>query len=59
MFEHYGKQSIGCDVTSCKFNTRGSKCKLREIQVRPTIGCENHDQSESQCGSYMNGSSGY
>lgn len=53
MFDNYGKQSIGCDVTSCKFNGRGSKCSLSKIQVRPTIGCQSHDECESQCGSYV------
>lgn len=47
-----GKQAIGCMVSSCRFNARGSECDLDRIEVRPSCNCHSGDESESLCGSY-------
>jgi len=47
-----GTQTIGCEVTSCQYNSRGSECSLGSIQVRPTMQNDSGDQNESLCGSY-------
>ena len=47
-----GKQTIGCGVTSCRFNSRGAECELERIEVRPNCDCHTGDCRESLCGSY-------
>ena len=48
-----GKQSIGCDVSSCANNENGCECRLKEIQIRPCAGCHSGcAEDESCCGSY-------
>ena len=49
-----GCQTIGCRVTSCRYNDGASCCELSRIQVepcpgRPDTGCA---EDESLCGSY-------
>lgn len=46
------KQSIGCEVTSCRYNQRGAKCSLDCITVRPAIGCNSGEENETICASY-------
>ncbi len=48
-----GKQTIGCEVTSCRFNSRGCECDLDRIEVKPCCGCHTGKEDESQCGSYV------
>lgn len=52
MNDNCGKQTIGCEVTSCRFNKRGSECDLERIEVKPRCDCHTGDCDESQCGSY-------
>ena len=47
-----GMQTIGCEVTSCQYNSSGAECSLNSIQVRPTMGNNSGEQNESLCGSY-------
>lgn len=47
-----GKQTIGCEVTSCRFNKRGAECSLNSITVRPTCNCNSGEENESLCASY-------
>ena len=47
-----GKQTIGCEVTSCRFNEQGCDCELDRIEVKPKCDCHSGDCSESECGSY-------
>ncbi len=47
-----GKQTIGCEVTSCRYNNSGCECDLNRIEVRPSCHCNSGDESESMCGSY-------
>ncbi len=51
-----GYQTIGCSVTSCRYNKEGTNCDLNRIEVKPM---NNYDGShsgdpaeESLCGSY-------
>ncbi|MDO4568313.1 MAG: DUF1540 domain-containing protein [Clostridia bacterium] len=48
-----GCQTIGCSVTSCRYNDSGCKCKLSSISVEP-CACEHTGDpaDESLCGSY-------
>ena len=45
-------QSIGCEVTSCRFNKQGCDCELEHIEVRPSCDCHSGDCNEANCGSY-------
>lgn len=45
-------QSIGCSVTSCRFNAQGSVCNLNRIEVKPKHGISSGQPEESMCGSY-------
>ena len=45
-------KSIGCEVTSCRFNSQGSECGLERIEVRPSCDCHSGDCHEANCGSY-------
>ena len=47
-----GKQTGGCQVTSCKYNCRGTDCDLNRIEVRPACNCNSGEANESLCGSY-------
>ena len=47
-----GHQTIGCEVTSCRFNSQGSMCNLYRIEVKPCCDCHTGDTQESLCGSY-------
>ncbi len=47
-----GKQTIGCEVTSCRHNAMGCECDLTRIEVRPAMGNTSGDPCESQCASY-------
>ena len=48
-----GTQTIGCRVTSCRYNTSGSDCSLSRIEVEPMNGCHTGEAcDESLCGSY-------
>ena len=53
MQDHSGKQTIGCEVTSCRFNERGAECSLSKIQVKPRCDCHTGNCDESECGSYV------
>lgn len=50
--EHIFDQSIGCEVTSCRYNKHGAQCALSEICVRPARNTETGRENESLCGSY-------
>jgi len=53
MNTNYGKQSIGCEVTSCQYNRSGSECELSRIEVMPNSRCcDGKPEDESHCGSY-------
>ena len=52
MDSKFGKQTIGCGVTSCRFNQQGCECSLERIEVRPNCDCHTVDCHESLCGSY-------
>lgn len=46
-------QKIYCEVESCKFNTDGNICNLKEIQVKPIWADVNVEEAdESMCASY-------
>lgn len=46
-------QSIGCDVTSCRYNSQGCECELSHIDVMACPGCTSGNAvDESHCGSY-------
>ncbi len=47
-----GKQTIGCEVTSCRFNEQGCNCELDRIEVKPKCDCHTGECTESLCGSY-------
>ena len=48
-----GKQTIGCRVTSCRYNRGGCDCELSRIEVEPQCGCDTGEPcDESLCGSY-------
>ena len=47
-----GKQTIGCEVTSCRFNKQGCDCELNRIEIKPKCDCHSGDCNESLCGSY-------
>ncbi len=47
-----GQQSIGCEVSSCKYY-RDNACNLRGIVVKPCNNCSNgNPEDETLCGSY-------
>ena len=51
-----GEQTIGCEVTSCRYNGSGSCCELHRIEVRPCYGQDStsgQPEDESCCGSYV------
>ena len=51
-----GEQTIGCGVTSCRYNGNGSCCQLRRIEVRPCCGDKSSSgqpEDVSCCGSYV------
>lgn len=52
--EQIGSQTIGCSVTSCRFNNAGSYCELSRIEVEPCRSkpCTGKPEDESLCGSY-------
>lgn len=46
-------QKIYCEVESCKFNTDGNMCNLKEIKVKPIWEDVNVEEAdESMCASY-------
>ena len=48
-----GFQTIGCHVTSCRYNGGGDECELPHIEVEPMDGCHTGEPcDESLCGSY-------
>ena len=48
-----GTQTIGCRVTSCRFNNAGNDCSLTKIEVEPSPHCHSGKAcDESLCGSY-------
>ena len=47
-----GKQTIGCEVTSCRHNRQGCGCELSRIEVKPACNCHSGREDESLCGSY-------
>ena len=49
-----GCQTIGCHVTSCRYNDGGNYCELSRIQVEPCTGKPDTGtpEDESLCGSY-------
>ncbi len=52
--ENAGCQTIGCAVTSCKYNDTGRYCRLNRIQVEPCSDCHTGKPAdESLCGSYI------
>ncbi len=50
-----GKQTIGCEVTSCCYNHSGCECELNHIDVRPSCNCNSGEPNETMCGSYSCG----
>ena len=48
-----GNQTIGCEVTSCRFNKQGAACDLEKIEVKPSCDCHSGECNESLCGSYI------
>ena len=38
-----GKQTIGCGVTSCRFNDQGCDCELDRIEVKAKCVCHSGD----------------
>ncbi len=48
-----GKQTIGCEVTSCRYNKQGCTCDLESIRVKPACDCHNGACDEANCGSYV------
>ena len=53
MNDNRGMQSIGCEVTSCRFNKQGDECDLPQIQVKPCCDCHTGDSHETLCASYL------
>ncbi len=53
--ENAGGQSIGCSVTSCRYNREGRQCELHRVEIRPCrgCGCSGKADEESFCGSYV------
>ena len=47
-----GSQTIGCKVTSCRYNLNDCLCELSRIEVEPRRDCHSEDCDESLCGSY-------
>ncbi len=48
-----GAQTIGCRVTSCRYNHEGSGCSLSKIDVEPSPNCNTGNAcDESLCASY-------
>lgn len=47
-----GKQTIDCQVTSCRYNRQGCGCNLSRIEVKPVCHCHSGKENESLCGSY-------
>lgn len=47
-----GKQTIDCEVTSCRYNHQGCGCELSRIEVKPACHCHSGKENESLCGSY-------
>ncbi|MEL7610748.1 MAG: DUF1540 domain-containing protein [Bacillota bacterium] len=47
-----GSQTIGCKVTSCRYNHNNSLCELSRIDVEPRKSCHSGETDESLCGSY-------
>lgn len=53
MSDKTGRQSIGCEVTSCRYNSHGSECDLHSIMIRPCQNCcSGRAEDETLCGSY-------
>lgn len=49
-----GRQTISCDVESCKYNLCSEcACSLSEILVKPKQGCCSKNPDESMCASYQ------
>ncbi len=46
--------TVGCSVVSCAHNSKGRRCELSHIEVRPCAGCTGcgAPDEESFCGSY-------
>ncbi|OQB24272.1 MAG: hypothetical protein BWY11_01251 [Firmicutes bacterium ADurb.Bin182] len=48
-----GNQTIGCSVTSCRYNKDGNMCELNRIEVEPAVDVNTGEPAdESLCGSY-------
>ena len=50
--DKHGKQTISCDVKSCKYNDMECSCSLSEIRVTPKLNCKSKKADESVCSSY-------
>ena len=50
-----GNQTIGCRVTSCRYNGKGSYCELSRVQIEPCHQkpASGRPEDESLCGSYQ------
>lgn len=46
------KQTINCNVCSCKYQTQDHKCDLNQITVQPYKDCDTGKTDETLCGSY-------
>mgnify|MGYP001854098315 CR=1 FL=1 len=49
------KQSIKCDVDSCKYNKNSQECDLEEIKVSSNCDCPKDEvcnQEQTVCSSY-------
>jgi hypothetical protein len=48
-----GRQTIGCDVSSCTFHDRSNYCTLSDIQVAPCKHVNNGvPEDETLCASF-------
>lgn len=47
-----GCQTIGCSVTSCRYNDQGNYCELSRVQIEPCHKKHSDASDESLCGSY-------
>lgn len=49
-----GTQSIGCRVTSCRYNHDGCDCSLSKIEIEPMSGGHTGQPcDESLCANYV------
>lgn len=47
-----GSQTIGCEVSSCRFNDNTQSCNLDSILVSPVRNATSNMPHDSMCASY-------